>query len=158
MSDDELILKLENGTPSIKTWGLSTKINYSKEVILKGMSGPKTTMVKTEVSRTGFTNTMLAINPSPLEIDLGTLQQEIRNSKGEKLAEQKGKVYFGRGETSYVMSGTTTGVPVGEGEARVLGLGVEEDNWNNFTMVHFNTATTLMEEFVALCGASGQTE
>jgi hypothetical protein len=101
---------------------------------------------------------MLAINPSPLEIDLGTLRQEIRNSKGEKIAEQKGKVYFGMGETSYVMSGTTTGTEVGEGEVRVVGLGVEEDNWNNFTLVHSDTATTLTEEFVALCKASRKAE
>lgn len=70
---------------------------------------------------------MRALNPSPLEIDLGTLHQELRNARGEKIATQKGKVYFGLGETTYVMQGEVTGVDVGEGEVRVLGVGVEEE-------------------------------
>ena len=42
------------------------------------------------------------------------------NGKGEKIAEQKGKVYLMRGETEYVMSGTVTGIAP-EGEARIAG-------------------------------------
>ncbi|TVY17543.1 hypothetical protein LARI1_G005105 [Lachnellula arida] len=174
--DDSLTLHLTHGTTTIKALFLTTKTTYQKSVHLKGMSGPITTMLSTTSTATSppfttspsptspsptssphtFTNTMRALNPSPLEIDLGTLHQELRNARGETIATQKGRVYFGRGETTYVMRGEVTGVEVGEGEVRVLGVGVEEDNWNNLTMVHSNTATTVTEEFVALCKAGGK--
>ena len=120
---------------------------------MKGMNGPQTTMLKTEVldGGKGYRNTMRAVNPSPLEIDLGTVKYEIRNSKGAKIAEQSGKIYFVRGENTYEVMGSTMGVPV-EGEARLIGLGVEEDNWNNETIPLLDTPVTMTDEFVALCG------
>jgi len=162
MNDSSLTLHLTNGSSTIKALFLSAKITYAKDVHLTGMSGPlttmlSTTMLSTTISPTGtFTNTMQVQNPSPLEIDLGTLKQELRNAKGEKIAVQRGKLYLGRGETRYVMQGEVTGVEVGEGQVRVLGVAVEEDNWNNLTMVHSDTATTVTEEFRALCKAGGK--
>ena len=122
---------------------------------MKGMNGPKTLVAKTEIldGEKAYKNTMQASNPSPLEIDLGTVRYEIRNSKGVKVAEQKGKIHFMRGETSYEMMGVIAGVPV-EGDARIVGLGVEEDNWNNETIRFLDTPVTLSDEFVALCARS----
>lgn len=128
MSDDTLTLHLKNGAPTIKAFMISTTITYAKSVTIRGMSGPKTTMKATTITATGFSNTMVSVNTSPLEIDLGTLRQEIRNSKGETIAVQKGKVYFRCGESEFVMEGTVTGVlPDENGEARIVGVGVEED-------------------------------
>jgi len=157
MHDSSLTLHLTNGSSTITALFLSANITYAKDVHLTGMSGPLTTMLSTTTSpsSTAFTNTMLVQNPSPLEIDLGTLVQELRNARGETLAVQRGKVYMGRGASRFVMQGEVTGVEVGEGEVRVLGRGVEEDNWNNLTMVHSDTATTVTEEFVALCKKAG---
>ena len=150
MLDESLTLRLENGHATIKAVLLKANIIYAKDVHLKGMNGPKTVMTKTEVDGKRFTNTMKASNPSPAEIDLGTVRFDIRNGSREKIAEQKGKVYFIRGETEYVMSGTVTGV-VPEGEAQIVGLGVEEDNWNIQTIPFLNTPTTLTDEFITLC-------
>ncbi|TVY38328.1 hypothetical protein LSUB1_G005140, partial [Lachnellula subtilissima] len=82
MSDSSLTLHLTNGSSTIKALFLSSKITYAKDVLLTGMSGPLTTMLSTTISPAGtFTNTMQVQNPSPLEIDLGTLKQELRNAK-----------------------------------------------------------------------------
>jgi hypothetical protein len=152
MNDESLILKLENGKTTIKAFIMKANITYAKDVHLKGMNGPKTIISKTEVSADGksFTNTLVATNPSPLEIDLGTAKQEIRNGKGEVIAEQKGKVYLKTGETTYTMSGTTTGVPA-DGEVKIVAMGVEEENWNNLTLTSFSMPVTPPQEFLALC-------
>ena len=154
IQDEALVLRLENGHATIKAMFIKSNIVYAKDVQLKGMNGPKTVMVKTEGDGKSFKNMMRTTNPSPVEMDIGTLKQEILNGKGEKIAEQKGKLYLMRGETEFVLSGTVTGVAA-EGEPRLVGTGVEEDNWNNLTITYFNAATTLTDEFAALCKASG---
>lgn len=121
---------------------------------MKGMNGPKTVISKTEVKEGGgFINTLVAQNPSPLEIDLGTLKQELRNANGEKLGEQKGKVYLMNGETTYTMTGTTTGVQA-EGEVSLVGMGVEEDNWHNLTLTSWAMPVTPPQEFLGLCNTT----
>lgn len=153
MADDKLVLRLRNGLATIKTFMLSANITYNKDVSLKGMSGPKTTIKRIEVDGAGFRSTMLAINPSPLEIDLGTVKHEIRNSIGTKIAEQKGKVYLNRGESIYIMTGVTAGA-VTEGDAVIVGLGVDEENvWAGKAIEHFKALVTLPQEFVVLCNA-----
>jgi hypothetical protein len=154
MQDETLILRLENGHATIKAFLLRSNIIYAKDVHLKGMNGPKTLMVKTEGDGKAFTNTMKATNPSPVEIDIGTMKMDVVNGKGEKIAEQKGKLYLMRGETEYTMSGTVTGIAA-DGEARAIGLGVEEDNWNNQTITSLNTPITLTDEFTTLCKTTG---
>ena len=151
MQDEALVMHLQNGHTTIKAFlGMKSSIIYAKDVHMKGMNGPKTVMVRTEGDGKTFRNTMRSTNPSPVEMDLGTLREDIVNGKGEKIAEQKGKVYLMRGDTEFVMIGSVTGVAP-EGEARIVGLGVEEDNWNNDTMPFLNTATTLTDEFTAMC-------
>jgi len=152
--DDEVILRLENGHTTIyKRFMVNATIVYNKNVTLKGMSGPKTMIKKTELDGRGFRNTIVAINPSPLEIDLGTVKHEIRNIKGEKIAEQKGKVYLTRGESTYFMIGETTGAAA-EGDITVAGIGVEEDAWPNETIVAFNVPLKLTDELLALCNTN----
>jgi hypothetical protein len=159
MCDEALVLRLENGNATVKAFLLTANIIYAKNVHMKGMNGPRTTMLKTEILDGGkeVRNTMRAVNPSPLEIDLGTVRYEIRNGKGVKIAEQKGKIYFGRGETEYVTTAIVTGVAA-EGDARIIGLGVEEDNWNNETIPFLDAPVTLTGEFVALCKRSRNSE
>jgi hypothetical protein len=155
MEEEELILRLENGNTTIKALWSTTNITYAKELRIKGMQGPRTVISKTEVHGAGFKNTMTYINPSPVEIDLGTVLHEIRNSKGQKIAEQKGKVYFVHGESTYVMTGTSTGVEA-EGEATLVGIGVEEDNWNNLTIVNFKSPIDIPDELAVLLKAGGK--
>jgi hypothetical protein len=156
MNDEAMIMRLENGHATIRAFWTKSNIIYAKDVHLKCMNGPKTVMKTTVVNGDGsFVNTMVATNPSPLEIDLGTVRHELRNGKGEKIAEQKGKVYFMRGETEYVMTGTVSGREP-EGEVRIIGLGVEEDNWNNHTIPFLDIPVPVTEEFTALCKSSVQ--
>lgn len=150
MQDESLVLRLENGDATIKAFMMKAKINYNKDMHLKGMNGPKIEMVKTEVDGNTFKNTMKTINPSPVEMDVGTMRQEILNGKGEKIAEQSGPVILLRGESEAVMTGTVTGT-ASEGEARVVGLGVTEDNWNNITMPYINSPLAITNEFAAVC-------
>lgn len=148
--DESLVFRLENGHATIKGFLLYAKITYSKDVQLKGMNGPRTEMVSTEVKGKGFVNRMKTWNPSPVEMDVGTVKQDVRNGKGETIAEQKGVVYYTRGETEYAMEGTLTGL-LPDGESRIVGVGAEEDNWNNETIPFHDTPMNLTDEFVALC-------
>jgi hypothetical protein len=151
MNDEKLVMKLLNGNGTIKSLGMTSKIKYQKDVHLKGMKGPETVMIKTEVEGSGFKNTMLTINPSAFEIDMGVVKYEIRNEDGAKIAEQRGKTHITRGESTSIMTGNVIGGKV-KGQARLVGLGVEEDNWHNETIQDLNTTVKLSDEFVSLCG------
>jgi hypothetical protein len=150
MKDENLILKLENGKGTIKAMMMTANIVYRKEVKLKGMNGPKTVMTKTEREGEGFKNTMLTVNPSPLEIEMGMVHYEIRNEDGVKIAEQSGKTYITRGESTSTMVGKTTG-EAPKLQAKLVGVTVEDDNWHKETIAYLDTTTTLSEEFVAMC-------
>lgn len=151
MQDENLIMKLENGKGTIKAMMMTANIVYRKEVKLKGMNGPKTVMKKTETEGDGFKNTMLTINPSPLEIDMGVVHYEIRNEDGMKVADQSGKTYITRGESTSTMVGKTTG-EAPKSPAKLVGVDVEDDNWHKETIAYLDTSTSLSNEFIALCG------
>jgi len=150
MQDENLILRLENGKGTIKAMMMTANIVYRKEVRLKGMNGPKTIMTKTERDGDGYQNTILTINPSPLEIDLGIVHSEIRNEDGIKIAEQTGETYIKRGESTNMTTGKTTGA-VSKGEARLVGVDVGDDTWHKETIMYLDTPIVLSEEFVEMC-------
>ena len=150
MQDEELVMKLENGKGTIKAMMMTANIVYHKDVKMKGMNGPKTVMVKTEKEGDEFKNTMLTINPSPLEIDMGTVHYDIRNEDGVKIADQSGKTYITRGESTSIMVGKTTGEAPGL-QAKLIGVTVDDDNWHKETIGYLDTTTTLTEEFVNMC-------
>lgn len=152
MNDENLVMRLLNGKGTIKSLGMTSKIHYQKDVHLKGMKGPETVVVKTETEGSGFKNTMLTINPSVFEIDMGVVKYEIRNENGAKVAEQKGKTYITRGESTSIMTGTVTGEEV-KGQARLVGVGVEEDSWHNETIKDLDTSVKLSDEFLRLCAS-----
>ena len=154
--DDEVILRLENGKTTIyKRFMINASIIYNKTVTLKAMSGPKTIIKKSEPEGMGFRNVIVAFNPSLLEIDLGIVKHEIRNSRGEKIAEQKGRVHLKREESTYVMTGSVMGEATGE-EATVVGIGTEqEDSWPHQAIQSFNVPLKLTNEFLTLCSVKG---
>ena len=150
MQDEHLILRFENGNGTVKAMMMTANIVYRKDIHLKGMNGPKTMMVKTEKDGDGYKKTMLTINPSTLEIDMGTVHYEIRNEDGVKIAEQSGKTYIKRGQSTDVMVGKTTGVAP-KGEARLVGVDVQDDNWHKETIKYLDTSTSLSEDFINMC-------
>lgn len=131
-------------------FGLTAPIDYNKDCPLKGMHGPKTIIAKTVVEGGGFKNTLKVQNPSPLELDLGTIQQEIRNVDGSVVATQQGKAYLLKGETTYVVEGKVVGKAVGK-DAKIVATGVAEDNWHNETIQAFQENVELPQELVSLC-------
>ncbi|KAK0129507.1 hypothetical protein ONS96_000073 [Cadophora gregata f. sp. sojae] len=151
LRDENLLLQLKNGKGTVKAMmGMSAQIDYNKNCPLKGMHGPKTTISKTEVEDGGYRNTLIVVNPSPLELDLGTIKQEVRNKDGSVIALQQGKAYLLRGESSYVVEGKVVGKAAGE-EAVIVATGVAEDNWHNETITAFEEPVILPKELVSLC-------
>lgn len=130
--------------------GMSAQIDYNKDCPLKGMHGPKTKILKTQVEGGGFKNTIKILNPSPLELDLGTIKQEIRNADGSLVAVQQGKVYLLRGDTDFVVEGKAVGKAAGQ-DAKLVAVGVVEDNWHNETITAFDEPVVLPQELVSLC-------
>lgn len=128
MQDDELVLRLENGKATVKALGSTASIIYQKEIKLKGMKGLKVTMAGTEPEGDGFKSTMLMVNPSPFEIDLGTVHYKVLDMDGLTVAEQRGLTYITRGESRASIAGPITG-RVSNGQVRFIGVDVEEDNW-----------------------------
>ncbi|KAL2074899.1 hypothetical protein VTL71DRAFT_8679 [Oculimacula yallundae] len=151
LRDENLVLQLKNGKGTVKAmFGMSTSIDYNKDCHLKGMNGPKTSILSTEVVGEGYRSTLRMSNPSPLELDLGTLKQEIRNVDGSLVATQQGKAYLVRGDTDYVVEGKVVGKAAGK-EVKLFAVGVEEDNWHNETITAFEEPVVLTPELVSLC-------
>ncbi|KAG4431941.1 hypothetical protein IFR05_012586 [Cadophora sp. M221] len=151
LRDESLLLQLKNGKGTVKAMmGMSAQIDYNKDCPLKGMHGPKTTILKTLVEGEGFKNTIKIVNPSPLELDLGTIKQEIRNADGSVVAVQQGKVYLLRGDTDFVVEGKAVGKAAGQ-DAKLVAVGVAEDNWHNETITAFDEPVVLPQELVSLC-------
>ncbi|CZS99727.1 uncharacterized protein RAG0_08036 [Rhynchosporium agropyri] len=157
LRNEDLVLQLKNGKGTVKAMlGLSAKIDYNKDCALKGMNGPKTSIVKTEVlGGQRYRSTMRVINPSPLELDLGTIKQEIRNLDGSVIAVQQGKMYLLRGESEYVVEGMVVGKAVGK-DVKLVATGVEEDNWHNETITAFDEPIVLTNELLNICNNGGE--
>ncbi|CZS93932.1 uncharacterized protein RCO7_08082 [Rhynchosporium graminicola] len=147
LRNEDLVLQLKNGKGTVKAMlGLSAKIDYNKDCALKGMNGPKTSILKTEVlGGQRYRSTMRVINPSPLELDLGTIKQEIRNLDGSVIAVQQGKMYLLRGESEYVVEGMVVGKALGK-DVKLVATGVEENNWHNETITAFDEPIVLTDE------------
>jgi hypothetical protein len=151
--DEKLTLGLDNGQGSVKAMFLTANIVYKKEVHMLGMNGPRTELVKTEVHADGtFTNTMKIINPSPLEIDLGTTTFAFKNAAGEVLAEQTGKVFIPRGDSTYTINGTVKQKGSVD-KVSLIGMGVAEDSWIKETIKIYDVPIQLTPELTELLKA-----
>ncbi|EKD20006.1 uncharacterized protein L3040_002316 [Drepanopeziza brunnea f. sp. 'multigermtubi'] len=150
LRDESLVLKLQNGKAQVKAMGMKAEIDYNKDCPLKGMNGPKTSISKTVVEGGSFKNTLVVENPSPLELDLGTIQQELRNQDGSVIATQSGKAYLSRGQSTYDVEGKPSGKAAGA-SATLVATGVAENNWHNETIQAFQVPVTLPAELVTIC-------
>lgn len=128
MQDDELVLRLDNGHCTIKALGRTASIVYAKDIPLKGLKSLKVNVIQTEPEDGGYKNTMLMVNSSPFEIDLGTVQYEVLDEDGAVIAKQKGSSYISRGESKASVTGPITG-KTSKSQVRFIGVDVDEDNW-----------------------------
>ncbi|KAF2671978.1 hypothetical protein BT63DRAFT_422491 [Microthyrium microscopicum] len=151
--DEKLTMHLDNGQGTIKALGMKSKIVYKKPVAMKGMDGPQTEIVKTEVLGDGqFKNTMKIINPSPVEIDLGNVVFAFKNQAGEVLATQIGNVYIKKGETIYEATGEVKQKSE-LGRVSIVGLSEAKGTWVSKTLEFFNTPLSLTPEMEKLLSA-----
>jgi hypothetical protein len=128
---------------------MKTPMLYAKDIHLAGMDGLKSIITDVDINGDGaFTSTVKVRNPSPVELDLGTTKQDILNAGGEKIAEQGGKMYLLRGDSSYKMKGRVTG-RITEETATILGTGVEEDTWLDQVLAYYQGLVTLPRALVS---------
>jgi hypothetical protein len=149
MGDKSLLLKLANGKTTVKAFMMKTSMLYAKDIHLTGMDGLKSIITDVDINGDGaFTSTVKVRNPSPVELDLGTTKQDIFNAGGEKIAEQGGKMYLLRGDSSYKMKGRVTG-RITEETATILGTGVEEDTWLDQVLAYYQGPVTLPRALIS---------
>jgi len=152
--DEKFTMSLDNGVGTIKALGMKSKIVYKKTVTFPGMDGPQSSILKTEILGDGqFKNTMRIVNPSPVEIDLGSATFELKNAAGEVLAEQTANLFIVQGETVYQATGT---VKQKGNVDRVSLVGVPASKSGTFleeTLRNFNVPITLTPELITLLKA-----
>lgn len=153
MLDDELVLTLDNGdchiSSKIMGWTMKTDVIYKKDLIIKGMRGPKLRQVETTPEK----NTMKVINPSPLEIDHGVSMFDIVEGEDNVVAQLKGQLNIVRGNFDSTLGITFKGKKVAPGtKVRLVGKGTEKQCWMNDTLQYINEEFEVTEQFAALSG------
>lgn len=152
--DEEVTLTLANGKAKMKAMMLSATVDYTKTVTIKGMGGPKITLIKTELDgEDGFINYMSCENPSPIEMDQGVVMYALKNDAGEKFGEQAGELFVKRGVTEFIMKGKIVkGVGASE-TAKFIGIGAEKDTWVRETTKFVNSSIDLTPQLQQLATA-----
>lgn len=151
--DEKLTMYLDNGKGTIKALSMKSNIVYKKPVSMKGMDGPQTEMLKTEILGDGkFKNTMKITNPSPVEIDMGEVVFGFKNQAGELLATQTAKLFIKKGETIYEATGEVKAK--GElGRLNMYGMEETKGTWISQTIKFFDVPVSPTPEFESLIQA-----
>lgn len=151
MLDEELVLVLDNGdchiTAKVMGWPLKSNVTYKKRLVIKGMKGPRLSLVDTTADK----NTMKVYNPSPLEIDHGVSMFDIVDSDGQVVAEEKGQLNIVRGDFDSTLGITfKPGKKVAPGtKLKLVGKGTEKDSWMNDTLKYINSEFEAKDQFVS---------
>lgn len=131
-------------------WPLKSRVKYRKDLVIKGMQGPKLKLAGT----TSATNTMKVVNPSPVEILHGVSMFDIVDDKGEVLAELKDEMTILRGTFDSRMAIFFKGKGVTPGtKVHLIGKGTETDAWTNETLKFINQEFEVNEQFASQCSS-----
>ena len=150
VTGESLVLKLANGKTTVKAFMMKTPILYSKDIHLAGMAGLKSTITDVDINGDKTcTSTVRVSNSSPVEMDLGTIKQDILTPGGEKIAEQGGKMDLQRGDSSHKMKGRLLG-SITNDNATILVTGVEEDTWLDQILGYYQGSVTLSRNLVSI--------
>jgi hypothetical protein len=148
--EQKIVLRLDNGKGKIKALFMTANINYSKDVDIIGMNGPKIEIVKTEPQADGtFKNTLKIINPSPLEIEIPDNTFQYIDEDGTVIAEQHGKLPIVRGDSYHEVTGEVKAKNP-KGKIRLVGIEVVQDSWMKHTIKYFDAQVTLTPELTGL--------
>lgn len=154
MLDDELVLSLDNGdchiTSKIMGMTLKSTIVYKQDLVIKGMGGPKVSLVDTS----GGKNTLKVQNPSPLELDHGISNFDIVDAaSGDAVAQLKGQLNIVRGTFDATLGINFQGKQVAPGaKLRLVGKGTENQSWMNETLKYINQEFDATPQFASLSG------
>ncbi|KPM37207.1 hypothetical protein AK830_g9373 [Neonectria ditissima] len=149
MVDDDTSFRLENGECTIRALGLTAHCDYSLDVPLRAMKGPRVTL--RAVSRSGddgIAATFRMHNPSPVELDHGSVCAfELRNDQGQRLADLRGELRIVRGRFDFTLHGTTRNGVAPSDKLRLVGVGVDGSSWCNDTVQHLDAVIAVSPEF-----------
>ncbi|KAL6400541.1 hypothetical protein AUP68_16254 [Ilyonectria robusta] len=132
MVDDDTNFQLENGSCTIRALGLTAHCDYNLDIAIQAMKGPRVTL--RELSRSGddgIAVTFRMHNPSPVELDHGVCTFELRNDKGQRMAELRGELKIARGQFDLCLHGTTRTGVAPSNKVRLVGVGVDGSSWCN---------------------------
>ncbi|KAJ3498018.1 hypothetical protein NLG97_g1444 [Lecanicillium saksenae] len=130
MQDEDLVLRLESRRATVKAIGLTATLPYKKELHLKGLANLRSTLIHAkEIGSDVIRSTFCVSNPSPFEIDLGTVMYRALNENGDVIGEQKGETFLMRGGESYFILEGHIAKPMSHGEAVFVAIDVEGDSW-----------------------------
>lgn len=144
--DTETCFQLENGTCTIKALGITAHCNYCLEIPIMGMMGPKTVVKNVEKDGDGHLRVIVDVqNPGPVEIQHGWSLFELRNDKGETVADLEGDFELKRGWSEVVLAGKLRdGAAFAATEkSRLVARGVEGSTWCNETIQFIDTSLEL---------------
>ncbi|KAH7157088.1 hypothetical protein EDB81DRAFT_412921 [Dactylonectria macrodidyma] len=149
MVDNDTSFQLDNGTCTVRALGVTAHCNYTLDVPVQAMRGPRATLrmlSRSNEGDDGITITVRVRNPSPVELDHGVCAFELRNDKGECMAELSGQLKIVRGQFDLNLHGTTrTGVAPSD-KVRLVGVGEGASSWCN----DFDAILDLKAEFAGL--------
>ena len=141
---DETSFRLDNGKCNITALGLSAGCTYGMEVPMTGMDGLRAEL--DSVVRAGDGDGEITVglsfrNPSPVQIDHGETNFELRTVEGLVVAHLSGSLQILRGTFTVRLQGS-----LGEDEARtdstklrLVGTGTNDGSWCNETIQYIHT-------------------
>lgn len=148
VTQDKLVLTLDNGHCTITAMRiLKGNCVYRKDVVMKGMKGPATTVKNTTAERI-YTN---VFNPSPVDIDHSLSMFEIQTANGEVIAELKGDMRIARNNGEVIMNITrkTDVLPNTAEGFRLVGKGTDGEAWTDASIKYIQVPLTLTDEFMS---------
>ncbi|EEU46294.1 uncharacterized protein NECHADRAFT_99932 [Fusarium vanettenii 77-13-4] len=151
MLDSDSSFQLDNGWCTVGALGTSSGCEMCLDIPLKCMNGPQMELKKlSRSSDNGIVATFRLDNLSPMEIDHGRCIFELRNTRGETMAELRGDLNIVRGQADYTLHGTTRPGVAPSDMARLVGVGVEGSSWCSETIKEIDVIFGLKPEFAEL--------
>ncbi|RSL57656.1 hypothetical protein CEP53_006422 [Fusarium sp. AF-6] len=151
MLDSDSSFQLDNGRCTVGALGTSSSCEMCLDIPLKCMDGPKMELKKlTRSDDNSIVATFRLDNPSPVEIDHGHCIFELRNTRGETMADLRGNLNIVRGQADYTLHGTTRPGVAPSDMARLVGVGVKGSSWCNETIKEIDVIFGLKPELAEL--------
>ncbi|KAM5351988.1 hypothetical protein ACJ41O_004711 [Fusarium nematophilum] len=145
--------QLSNGQCTVSALGTSSVCEMDLEIPVRCMSGPLVSLERLSRSGDDITATFRLDNSSPVELDHGRCIFELRNTRGETMAELRGELNIVRGQAEYTLHGLTRRGVAPSDKARLVGVGVEGNSWCRETVKEFDVAFSLRPELAEVLRA-----